>query len=90
MTTLLIFLQLVLCLSVSLQMAGFFAMASTAMWLDKLSHLAGSVNIFHIAYYRAGFIVMVVVGFSAMFIHDMRADDLNSSSCRGLYLYVDI
>ncbi|KIK56193.1 hypothetical protein GYMLUDRAFT_47407 [Collybiopsis luxurians FD-317 M1] len=54
--------KLVLVLSVCIQLAGFFTVASTAMWLDKAS--TGSIKLVakHLVLYRAVFSTMAVLG----------------------------
>ncbi|TFK37642.1 hypothetical protein BDQ12DRAFT_685042 [Crucibulum laeve] len=55
--------KLVLFLSVCLQLTGFFSLASTAMWLDKICH--GTISFFaqHRDLYMAAFIVTLVLEF---------------------------
>ncbi|KAJ3793050.1 hypothetical protein GGU11DRAFT_760243 [Lentinula aff. detonsa] len=50
--------KLVLVLSVCVQLGGFFAIASTAMWLDKASSGTIKSVAMHLALYRAVFVAM--------------------------------
>lgn len=54
-------LQLVLVLSVCVQLGGFFAIASTAMWLDKASFKSIEHVATHLDLYRVVFSVMAAV-----------------------------
>lgn len=54
--------KLVLTLSVSLQLAGFFIFASTAIWIDKVSSGAISHVAIHLSLYRVAFVVTTILG----------------------------
>jgi hypothetical protein len=53
--------QLVLAFSASLQLAGFFILASTALWIDKLSYGAIRHAANHSTLYQAAFFVTAIV-----------------------------
>ncbi|KIM77424.1 hypothetical protein PILCRDRAFT_12062 [Piloderma croceum F 1598] len=52
---------LVLAFSASLQLAGFFILASTALWIDKLSYGAIRRATNHLTLYQVGFIVTAIL-----------------------------
>lgn len=54
--------QFVLVLSIFLQIAGFFLIASTALWIDKVTSGAIRDRARHLTLYQIGFIITAIVG----------------------------